>query len=67
MCIDVQLAKSALTAVENEQKRLSTVTPQLTGNTVQSTTQRDALLQHNYLGIWHHITGYASQHATAPH
>ncbi|QBY43744.1 hypothetical protein ArsFIN_23130 [Arsenophonus nasoniae] len=46
MGMDVELAKSALTAVENEQKRLSAVTRQLTDNTVQSATQRDALLQH---------------------
>lgn len=46
MCMDVELAKSALTAVENEQKRLSTVTQQLTDNAVQNATQRDALLQH---------------------
>ncbi|HGJ5864193.1 DNA polymerase, partial [Arsenophonus nasoniae] len=46
VCMDVELAKSALTAVESEQKRLSTVTQQLTGNAVQAATQRDALLQH---------------------
>ncbi|HGJ5882546.1 DNA polymerase, partial [Arsenophonus sp.] len=46
MCMDVELAKSALTAVENEQKRLSTVTQQLTDNAVQTATQRDALLHH---------------------
>ncbi|SPP31315.1 hypothetical protein ARAF_0434 [Arsenophonus endosymbiont of Aleurodicus floccissimus] len=44
--MDVELAKSAFTAVENKQKRLSTVTQQLTDNTVQTATQRDALLQH---------------------
>ncbi|KAF0754810.1 DNA polymerase I [Aphis craccivora] len=46
MCMDVELAKSALTTVENGQKRLSTDTQQLTDNAVQTATQRDALLQH---------------------
>lgn len=46
MCMDIELAESALTAVEQEQKRLAQLTQELTDNEVQAATQRDVMLQH---------------------
>ncbi|MEQ5125827.1 DNA polymerase [Providencia alcalifaciens] len=44
--MDIQLATSALDAVETEQKRLVKLTQKLTDNEVKNATQRDALLQY---------------------
>lgn len=44
--IDVDLANKAITAIDNEQKRLAKQTQQLTDNEVQAASQRDAMLKH---------------------
>ncbi|SFN76018.1 DNA polymerase [Izhakiella capsodis] len=45
-CCDVELAESAVIAVEEEQKRLAKRTQQMTDGEIQAATQRDALLKH---------------------
>ncbi|WFQ80481.1 DNA polymerase [Xenorhabdus sp. SF857] len=44
--MDIELAKSAIAAVEQEQKRLAKRTQALTEGDVQAATQRDAMLRH---------------------
>ncbi|PHM33297.1 DNA polymerase [Xenorhabdus innexi] len=44
--MDMELAKSAVAAVEQEQKRLARRTQKLTDGDVQAATQRDAMLRH---------------------
>ncbi|OKP02582.1 DNA polymerase [Xenorhabdus eapokensis] len=44
--MDIELAKSAVAAVEQEQKRLAKRTQKLTDGDVQAATQRDAMLKH---------------------
>lgn len=46
MCMDIDLAESALAAVDAEQKRLADRTQVMTDGEVQAATQRDALLKH---------------------
>ncbi|EAA9527293.1 DNA polymerase [Salmonella enterica] len=46
MCMDIDLAESALAAVDAEQKRLANRTQVMTDGDVQAATQRDALLKH---------------------
>ncbi|HGL4340857.1 TPA: DNA polymerase [Citrobacter koseri] len=46
MCMDIELAESALAAVDAEQKRLANRTQVMTDGEVQAATQRDALLKH---------------------
>ncbi|EGB4550006.1 DNA polymerase [Salmonella enterica] len=46
MCMDIDLAESALAAVEAEQKRLAKRTQDMTDGEVQAATQRDALIKH---------------------
>ncbi|MDX7988631.1 DNA polymerase I [Xenorhabdus sp. 12] len=46
VCMDIQLAKAAVDAVEQEQKRLAKRTQKLTDGDVQAATQRDAMLRH---------------------
>lgn len=45
-CVDVELATAAVTAVNEQQKRLAEQTQALTDQEVQAATQRDAMLQH---------------------
>jgi DNA polymerase len=44
--MDIELAKAAVNAVEQEQKRLAKRTQEMTEGEVQAATQRDAMLQH---------------------
>ncbi|MBD2803466.1 DNA polymerase I [Xenorhabdus sp. ZM] len=44
--MDIQLAKAAVDAVEQEQKQLAKRTQKLTDGDVQAATQRDAMLRH---------------------
>lgn len=44
--VDVDLANSAIRAVERAQKQLAGRVQEMTGGTVQSATQRDAMLKH---------------------
>ncbi|EMX5816396.1 DNA polymerase [Salmonella enterica] len=46
VCIDTDLAQSAIAAVEQEQQRLAECTQAMTDNEVQAATQRDAMLRH---------------------
>lgn len=46
VCMDVQLARAAIEAVEQEQKRLAKRTQVMTDGEVQAATQRDAMLRH---------------------
>ncbi|CDH22402.1 putative DNA polymerase from bacteriophage origin [Xenorhabdus bovienii str. kraussei Becker Underwood] len=46
VCMDVELAKSAIDAVEQEQKLLAARTQEMTDGEVQAATQRDAMLKH---------------------
>lgn len=46
VCMDVQLAQSAIEAVDLEQKRLAKRTQVMTDGEVQAATQRDALIKH---------------------
>lgn len=46
VCMDVQLARAAIEAVEQEQKRLAKRTQVMTDGEVQAATQRDAMLKH---------------------
>lgn len=46
VCMDVQLAKAAIEAVDQEQKRLAKRTQVMTDGDVQAATQRDALIKH---------------------
>lgn len=46
VCIDVELARTAIDCINNEQKRLSQETQTLTEGDVQNATQRDAMLKH---------------------
>ncbi|CDH07890.1 putative DNA polymerase (fragment) [Xenorhabdus bovienii str. oregonense] len=46
VCMDVDLAKSAIEAVEQEQKLLAKRTQEMTDGEVQAATQRDAMLKH---------------------
>ncbi|MBD2786553.1 DNA polymerase I [Xenorhabdus sp. DI] len=46
ICMDIDLANSALSAVEQEQKRLAKRTQEMTDGEVQAATQRDAMLRH---------------------
>ncbi|WP_242425317.1 DNA polymerase [Xenorhabdus bovienii] len=46
VCMDVELAKSAIDAVEQEQKLLAARTQEMTDGEVQAATQRDAMLRH---------------------
>jgi len=46
MCVDVELARAAVLAVEKAQKELASRTVEMTDGQVASTTQRDALLLH---------------------
>lgn len=46
VCMDVQLARAAIEAVEQEQKRLAKRTQIMTDGEVQAATQRDAMLKH---------------------
>lgn len=46
VCIDLELAKSAVRAVERAQKGLAKRTQELTVGAVQAATQRDAMLRH---------------------
>ncbi|MGJ0638236.1 DNA polymerase [Xenorhabdus bovienii] len=46
ICMDIDLANSALSAVEQEQKRLAERTQEMTDGEVQAATQRDAMLCH---------------------
>ena len=46
VCMDVQLARAAIEAVEQEQKRLAKRTQLMTDGEVQAATQRDAMLKH---------------------
>ncbi|MDD9339573.1 MAG: DNA polymerase, partial [Providencia heimbachae] len=46
VCMDIQLATSAIEAVDIEQKRLAKLTQELTDDEVQAATQRDVLLKH---------------------
>ncbi|STB57705.1 bifunctional 3'-5' exonuclease/DNA polymerase [Citrobacter freundii] len=46
MCMDIDLAESALAAVDAEQKRLAKRTQVMTYGEVQAATQRDALIKH---------------------
>ncbi|MGP0955198.1 DNA polymerase [Serratia sp. CY82433] len=46
VCVDVELAEAAITAVEIEQKRLAKRTQVMTDGEVQAATQRDALIKH---------------------
>lgn len=46
MCVDVDLARAAVAAVELEQKSLAAQTSDLTFGFVESTTKRDQLLKH---------------------
>ncbi|PHM39298.1 DNA polymerase I [Xenorhabdus mauleonii] len=46
VCMDIQLAKAAVDAVEQEQKQLAKRTQRLTDGEVQAATQRDAMLRH---------------------
>ncbi|MGJ0578048.1 DNA polymerase [Xenorhabdus bovienii] len=46
ICMDIDLANSALSAVEQEQKRLAERTQEMTDGEVQAATQRDAMLRH---------------------
>lgn len=45
-CVDVELALSAIAAVERAQAELASRTQELTDDAVQAATQRDALLRH---------------------
>lgn len=46
VCMDIQLAESAILAVDIEQKRLAKRTQVMTDGEVQAATQRDALIKH---------------------
>ncbi|MBC8954892.1 DNA polymerase I [Xenorhabdus sp. PB62.4] len=46
ICMDIDLANSALSAVDQEQKRLAKRTQEMTDGDVQAATQRDAMLRH---------------------
>ncbi|MGJ0625895.1 DNA polymerase [Xenorhabdus bovienii] len=46
VCMDIDLAKSAIDAVEQEQKLLAARTQEMTDGEVQAATQRDAMLKH---------------------
>ncbi|HGL5951586.1 MAG: DNA polymerase [Citrobacter koseri] len=46
VCMDVQLARAAIEAVDQEQKRLAKRTQVMTDGEVQAATQRDALIKH---------------------
>lgn len=46
VCMDVQLAKAAIEAVDLEQKRLAKRTQVMTDGEVQAATQRDAMIKH---------------------
>ncbi|MDE9432760.1 DNA polymerase [Xenorhabdus bovienii] len=46
VCMDIDLAKSAIDAVEQEQKLLAKRTQEMTDGEVQAATQRDAMLKH---------------------
>ncbi|HDW1380124.1 TPA: DNA polymerase [Enterobacter asburiae] len=46
VCMDVQLAKAAIEAVDAEQKRLAKRTQVMTDGEVQAATQRDAMIKH---------------------
>ncbi|WP_116326718.1 DNA polymerase [Klebsiella aerogenes] len=46
VCMDVQLAKAAIEAVDLEQKRLAKRTQIMTDGEVQAATQRDAMIKH---------------------
>lgn len=46
--VDIALAKSAVDAIDKEQKRLSKQAQTLSGDVVQAATQRDAMLKHIY-------------------
>ncbi|WP_447314594.1 DNA polymerase [Klebsiella michiganensis] len=46
VCMDVQLAKAAIEAVDLEQKRLAKRTQVITDGEVQAATQRDAMIKH---------------------
>lgn len=46
VCVDIELARSAVRAVTEAQKKLSLRTVDLTGGYVESTNQRDATLRH---------------------
>ena len=46
VCMDVQLARAAIEAVDLEQKRLAKRTQVMTDGEVQAATQRDALIKH---------------------
>lgn len=46
IAVDLDLARSALAAVEEEQKVLAERTLEMTGGEVQAATQRDAMLEH---------------------
>lgn len=46
VCMDIQLARAAIEAVDQEQKRLAKRTQEMTDGEVQAATQRDALIKH---------------------
>lgn len=46
VCMDVELARAAIDAVDQEQKRLAKRTQEMTDGEVQAATQRDALIKH---------------------
>ncbi|EFG2769299.1 DNA polymerase, partial [Escherichia coli] len=46
VCMDMQLARAAIEAVDQEQKRLAKRTQEMTDGEVQAATQRDALIKH---------------------
>lgn len=46
VCIDVELARTAIECISQEQKRLANKTKTMTEGDVQSATQRDAMLKH---------------------
>lgn len=46
VCMDVQLAKAAIEAVDLEQKRMAKRTQIMTDGEVQAATQRDAMIKH---------------------
>ncbi|CAI0809800.1 DNA polymerase I [Serratia marcescens] len=46
VCVDVELAEAAISAVGDEQQRLAELTQAMTDGEVQAATQRDAMLRH---------------------
>lgn len=46
MCVDLDLAKAAVTAIDLTQKQMAKRTQEITDGAVASTTQRDVLLRH---------------------